>query len=67
MYEVEVDAGRSEPLPPEIDELLLAESLHTTPMALDDWPADYLAYWRIIRHARYEAQQKNQPGGGSAT
>lgn len=61
MYEVEVEAGRSRPLPPEIDELLLAESLSISPMALQDWPAHYVGYWRMIRHARHEAQQ--QQGG----
>ncbi len=58
MYEVEVNAGRADPMPEEIGDLLLAEALHTTPMALQDWPAHYVGYYRIIQHARATAQEK---------
>jgi len=32
-------------------------------MALDDWPAHYVSYWRMIQHARAAAQDKQ--GGTS--
>ena len=60
MFEVEVAAGRGEPLPDYVSIVLDAQWWGVSPMELETWPLAWIQRGQIVRTAQNRAQEKLQ-------